>query len=142
MTKVLGTEVPTSIVQIKGNTFRYMAQPSRSDSYGVASAPDWPSPTSLSFGIEVMHAEKLGVVAGIGQGPMSPEELLGRTEAAIRGSVHRIAWLLRDNDLVVEVEGMLSEIVTGPFRDIGLRTVARAWPAVPGVTMRYEDSTR
>jgi hypothetical protein len=142
MTKVLGTEVPTSIVQIKGNTFRYMAQPSRTDSYGVTSAPDWPSPTSLSFPTESMHIVKLGAVADIGPCPMPPEELLGRTETAIRASVRRIARMLRDNDQVVEVEGMFSEIVTGPFHDIGLRTVARAWPAVPGVTVRYEDSTR
>lgn len=142
MTRVLGVDVPTSVIRIKGRDLRYMEQPAMSDSYGVTSAPDWPTPISLEFGIKLVHAEKLGAVAEVGECPMPPEELLGRMEMAVTSSVRRIARMLKDKGQVVQAEGMSTDLTMGPFGGVGLRTLAIAWPAVPGVTTRYEDTTR
>jgi len=144
MSRILGIDVPTSAIEIRGRSFPYRAQPSRMNSYGTTSGPEWPRPTDLEFQVTVMYAEKLGVVAEIGDMPMPPEELLGRTHTAIRSSVARIARMLQPVDgpgRVVEHSGMLMEFKVGPFHGAGVRTTAITWPDVPGVTSRYEDGT-
>lgn len=145
MSRILGIDVPTSTINIQGRSFRYLAQPPGMDSYGATSGPEWPSPTSLEFQSERMDAEKLGVVAEIGDMPMPPEEFLGRTTNAIRSSVARVARMLQPADgpgRVVERSGMLMEFKVGPFHGTAVRTTAITWPDVPGVTSRYEDNTR
>jgi hypothetical protein len=143
MIEYLGVKLPTSVRVLNGHrTWRYQVAPAWPDSYGVATAPDWPTPTALEFEVKTLHAEKLGAVGTLMDEPVPPDALLYLVEATLRMSVAQIADLLRAGDKVLDTEGLRSEITPGEFRTTGIRTTGIAWPAVPGVTVRYEDSTR
>jgi hypothetical protein len=143
VTRVLGVEVPTSILALADgrSSWRYMAQPSRMDSYGINEL-DWPHPTALSFETKTMVAEKLAAAGSISAEPVPPDAMLYAVESVLRMSTARIAHLLNAKDKVAERRSLLSELIPGSFGQHGIRTRCVAWPTIPGVTTRHEDTTR
>lgn len=143
MTRVLGVDIPTSILALADgrSSWNYAVQPSRMDSYGINEL-DWPHAGALSFEVKTMHAEKLAAMGSVSAEPVPPDAMLYAVESVLRMSVARIGHLLNAKDKVAERQSLLSEWVSGAFGQHGIRTRCVAWPTIPGVTVHHEDGTR